>query len=418
MFDSGGVVTFARVNNPGRTVTVVLVDPSGGPLGTLPPFEVAQPWWPEATEIVEGVRERYGAEVTVLRLLRTEPGRRNGGRVTYLASSDKPVPGASEAAGGDVPDLADHPLRAPWARPGGPEEILAWAAREMAAIGRPVLGVAQQRAWNLSAIWRLDTATGPTWLKVVPPFFAHEPAVLTWLHRTVPGRTPVPLVAEPGRLIMDHVSGDDRHDADVVARSAMLTSLVRVQVAALGALGELRAHAVPSLGLAEFKAAATDVVDRRGGEVSRRAAGEPPAEALTALAALIDGLDDRYAAIGACGVPATLVHGDFHSGNVRGDTILDWGDSVLSHPGFDVLCLTTNLDPADARVIEAAWSREWRSHVPGCDPERAIGLLRPVAQLRNAVMYLAFLDSIEPTEWPFHEHDVLPPLLAAADLAR
>ncbi len=397
-----------------RVVTLVLVDPAGNPLGTLPPFEVAQPWWPEASDIVEAVRERHGAEVTVLRLLRTEPGRRSGGRVTYLASTDKPVSDALPH--GDLPELADHPLRAPWARPGGPEEILAWARASMAAIGRPVLGVVQQRAWNLSAIWRLDTAAGPAWLKTVPPFFAHEPAVVSWLHRAVPGRAPVPLVAEPGRLIMDHVSGDDRYDATVAERSAMLTALVEVQVAALGAVDDLRAHGVPLLGPAEFTAAATDVVDRRGGEVSRRAAGEPPAGVLAALAALIDGLDDRFAAIEACGVPTTLVHGDFHSGNVRGETILDWGDSVLSHPGYDLLCLTTNLDPHDARVVEAVWTREWLSRVPGCDPQRAIALLRPVAELRNAFMYLAFLDNIEPTEWPFHEHDVLPPLLAAADL--
>jgi hypothetical protein len=400
----------------GRNVTVVLVDPTGNPLGVLPPFETGQPWWPEASEIVGAVRERHGIEVTVLRLLHTEPGRRHGGRVTYLASTDGPVPGAGPDRP-DAPEPADHPLRAPWARPGGPEELLTWARDRMAAIGRPVLGAVQQRTWNLSAIWRLDTPTGPTWLKVVPPFFAHEPAVLAWLAgAAVPGRAPVPLVAEPGRVIMDRVSGDDQHDAPVAGRVAMVADLVAVQATALGALEELRARGVPSLGAADLKAEATDVVARRGGEASRRAVGEPPAEALAALATLIDGLDDRFAAIGACGVPTTLVHGDFHPGNVRGTTILDWGDSVLSHPGYDLLRISEGLPADDTRLLLSVWSREWRNVVPGCDPEHAVDLLRPAADLRNAVMYAGFLDRIEPSEWPYHARDVLPPLLAAAGL--
>jgi hypothetical protein len=406
----------------GRNVTVVLIDPAGDPIGVLPPFHVEVPWWPGATEIVDAVRERHGAEITVLRLIRTEPGPSHGGRVTYLASTDKPVADAAPLTADDVPELADHPLRAPWARPGGPEEILAWARERMAAAGRPVLGVVQERTWNLSAIWRLETATGPTWLKVVPPFFAHEPAVLTWLHRAVPGRAPVPLVAEPGRVIMDRVSGDDRHDAPADERLPMVRSLVRIQAAALGALDELRAHAVPSLDLADLKLAAIDVIDRRGGEASRRTVGEPPADALAALDRLIDGLDDRIAAIAACGVPTTLTHGDFHAGNVRvaaggAPVILDWGDSVLTHPGFDLLRIREGLPGDGADAVTSAWSAEWRAAVPDCDPERAVDLLGPLAELRNAVMYAGFLDGIEPSEWPYHARDVLPPLLAAANLA-
>lgn len=393
-----------------RVVTLVLVDPAGNPLGTLPPFEVEVPWWPDATAVVEGARARHGLEITVLRLLSTEPGRRNGGRVTYLAST-------GTGANGAPPDPADHPLRAPWARPGGPEEILAWAGERMAAIGRPVLRAEQQRTWNLSALWRLDTPTGPAWLKVVPPFFAHEPAVLAWLHEAVPGRTPVPLVGAPGRVIMDRVAGDDRYDAGLAERVAALVNLVEIQVAAPGSRAALRAAGVPELGLADLGAAAAEVVARRGGGASRRAAGEPPPDALAALAALVDGLDDRFAAIEACGVPMTLVHGDFHAGNLRGDVILDWGDSVLSHPGFDLLRAGEGLAPADADVMIGAWTREWRAAVPGCDPRRAVDLLRPVAELRNAVMYAGFLDRIEPSEWPYHALDVLPPLLAAANLA-
>ena len=64
-------------------------------------------------------------------------------------------------------------------RPRGPDADLAWADAVLAAIGRPRVAPAQQvRTWNLSSLWRLETAGGAAWLKVVPPFFAHEGALL------------------------------------------------------------------------------------------------------------------------------------------------------------------------------------------------------------------------------------------------
>ena len=62
------------------------------------------------------------------------------------------------------------------------------------------------------------------------------------------------------------------------------------------------------------------------------------------------GLPKRIAAIAACGVPDTLVHGDFHPGNVVGPTdayvLLDWGDSFVGNPLIDELAFTERLDAA------------------------------------------------------------------------
>jgi hypothetical protein len=55
--------------------------------------------------------------------------------------------------------------------------------------------------------------------------------------------------------------------------------------------------------------------------------------------------------------------------------------------------------------------------VPGCDPATAVDLLRPVAALHSAATYAAFVDRIEPTEWPYHVADVPYWLHRAAALA-
>jgi hypothetical protein len=123
--------------------------------------------------------------------------------------------------------------------------------------------------------------------------------------------------------------------------------------------------------------------------------------------ALLDGLDLRFTAISGCGMPDTLVHGDFHPGNLRGSTILDWGDSFLGQPVFDLHRMVADLSAADQALLVAAWCRWWRDAVPGCDPERAYALTAPVVALRNAAVYADFLDRIEPSEHPYHADDVL-----------
>jgi len=352
-----------------RVVTLVLVDGSGRPLGALPPYEVATPWWQEVAEVVAGARLHHEVDVTVLRLLVADRTAPPGGHVTYVASV-RDLPGGTRLAPVDV-DLSPHPRRSPWAEPGGPESSLAWAASALAAAGRPLLAATQRRTWNLSTIWRLDTRTGPVWLKQVPWFFAHEAAVLHWLGAVAPGVAPVPVAADTGpancgRMLLDDIPGTDRYDAAHDEQLAMLVDLHRVQVLAADRVPELLALGVP---------------DRRS---------------------------LRTAALDACGLPDTLVHGDFHPGNTRGTAdrrmIIDWGDSVVGHPAIDLLRMCEVAARPDE--LRTAWCALWRAAVPASDPERAVALMRPVAAQRNAEVYAGFIDAIEPSEWPYHASDV------------
>ena len=78
--------------------------------------------------------------------------------------------------------LEQHSLRLPYAEPGGPDKGLVWAAGVLRDLGTQQIGPAlQMRTWNLSAMWRIPVEGGYVWLKWVPPFFAHEGAVLARL---------------------------------------------------------------------------------------------------------------------------------------------------------------------------------------------------------------------------------------------
>src|SRR5690348_7971651 len=191
-----------------RTVRLVFVSPSGEPIGALAPFEVASPWWPEAASVVARARDLHKVEVTVLRLIDALPDPTDafgmGGSVTYAVETAVPPRDLLPWSGSFVED----PKRAAWARPGGPASDLKWADETLRSLGRRRSGRGEQiKTWNLSSVWRLPTRGGDTWLKAVPPFLAHEGAVIGAIG---PPFVPVLLGAEPGRALLGDVPGDDR----------------------------------------------------------------------------------------------------------------------------------------------------------------------------------------------------------------
>ena len=387
---------------PPRQVTLLLCDTAGHLMGALPPFEVEVPWWQEVAGVVTGARERFGVEVIVLRLLEAGTGWGTaGGAVTYLAEGAAVPEAGLVAWSGDDP-LDDHPLRLPYARPGGPAADLAWADAALAAAGCPRTGPAEQmRTWNLSSIWRLPTSDGPTWLKVVPPFFAHEGAMLGRLH---PAVVP-PLVATEGpRVLLADVPGDDHWGAELPVLRRLVTMLVGLQASWSSRIEELQELGTPDWRAPTFVPAAERLLELIEPELDD--------ETTSRLGVIVAGLPDRFGAVADCGLPDSLVHGDFHPGNSRGgadedgrSVLLDWGDCGIGHPLLDQAASMASIRPEQRDELRAYWSALWRSAVPGSDPDRAAELLEPVAALQRALVYRSFLDAVEPAEHIYHSGD-------------
>ena len=393
-----------------REVTLVLCLPDGSVLGALPPFRVEVPWWPQVAPVVAAARAVHGVEATILRLLVAEPGRgMGGGKVAYLAEVVSPPKAALDPWPGTP--TADEPLRLSFARPGGHHDDLAWADAELAKHGTPRTGHAEQvRTWNLSSMWRLPVDGSAAWLKVVPPFFAHESALLAVLDRAV-----VPqLIAGAGpRILIEEIPGTDQYGTVGESLLTMVRALVGLQVEWMGRVDELLA-----LGLPDWR---PEPLQTRAADVVGRTAPELDAAVLGRLERLLEELPRRCEDVASCGLPSTLVHGDFHRGNVRGTddrlVLLDWGDSGVGHPLFDQTAFLENLpDVARAAVLQE-WTRLWLAALPDSDPDRAMRLIRPIAALRHAVIYRGFLDRIEPDERIYHALDPADWLTRAAELA-
>ena len=328
---------------------------------------------------------------------------------TWPRSTTKPAHLQLRAWPGDP--LLGHPNRLGYAEPGGHQLDLDWAAGELAAHGIAMTGApVQVRTWNLSSIWRLPTSEGMTWLKVTPPFCASEAVVMPLLDQTVVPRV---LGAGPHRVLLADVPGRDQYDARGDELRHMVRMLVGLQASWIGRVPELEA-----LGVLDNRAGAAvprihAVVDRNRHELDD--------DTRRALDVLVDGLPERFAALTACGIPDTLVHGDFHPGNVRGTAgdyrILDWGDCAIGHPMLDLRPSLEYFDAHDQLGAVDIWESEWSRQVPGCDARRAAELVRPLGPLFGAVVYQKFLDNIETTERPYHEGDPASALRTATSMA-
>ena len=401
-----------------RQVTLVLCLPTGELLGTTPEFVVEVPWWQEAGPVVDAAMAEFGLDVRILRILDGPAwyGPPAGGRLTYLAEIERPPPAGArpELTAWTGPDpTADHPLRQTWARPGGAVADLSWATDALSRLGISPAGRPQQmRSWNLSSIWRLPTDAGRVWLKVVPPFFGHEAALLTALNGAA---VPEVLAMTSTGMLLADAPGIDQYDAKPEAALQMIRLLVDLQISWVSGVSALLDLGLPDLRGPVLIDPIRDVVQRHADELT--------GSERRALEGLVVGLPARFAALSDCRLPDTLVHGDFHLGNIKGDrdghsfTILDWGDSGVGNPMLDQLAFARFLPDADRPAVDAEWSRLWRTAVPQSEPERAAELLRPVTALREAAVYQRFLDHIEPDEHRYHDGDPVDQLRRAAALA-
>jgi hypothetical protein len=385
-----------------------LVTPKGDPVGCLSAVPVATPWWPDIEPVVQAVRDHHGIDVVVLRLLDTELEQPHGGRVTYLAEVAEPVPAAQRWTGA----LDDHPRRHVFARPSGPAADLAWARARLAERGlRPTTPPTQVRTWNLSSLWRVPVEGQTIWLKVVPDFFAHEGALLA---RMAGAQVPVLLDHDGGRMLLAEIAGEDLHTAELPLLLDMVNRLVDLQRLWGDRVEELLALGLPDWRAPALTAAITGVIERTRDEIS--------AEDRATLADFVRRLPDRFDDVETCGLRDTLVHGDFHPGNFRGDgralTLLDWGDSGVGHPLLDQPAFLDAIPSACAGAVRAHWSQQWSEAVPGSDPAPASVLLAPIAAARQAVIYRNFLDNIEPSEQVYHRADPAKWLTRTAALVR
>ncbi|HUQ55945.1 phosphotransferase, partial [Lentzea sp.] len=293
---------------------IALVSAPSGFAGRTDAIAVDSRWWPEAEPVNRALEQLLGVPTSVLRLVGAEGGERSaGGLVTYHVEAHG-EPDRTKLHPADEP-RADAEFRLPWARPGGPAELVAWADTHVDRTGPAT----QVKTWNLSSVHRLTTSNGTAWLKAVPPFFADEGDVIAMVAAHDPALVPEVIAAAPRRVLLAEVPGEDCWDVTPDQVERIVPRWVAVQNALAGE-SRLPSSAVP---------------------------------------------------MPSFGLPETLVHGDFHPGNWRSSgVVIDWSDAVWGHPALDA-CRLMSFSPDLSDVISRVWSEAWLAHRPDSRPLEA-----------------------------------------------
>jgi hypothetical protein len=235
----------------------------------------------------------------------------------------------------------------------------------------------------------------------------HEGTIIAMVAKDDPTLVPPVLESNPATrtVLLGDIAGEDQYDAPVERLVEMVRRLVALQVRWADRVDELLAA-----GLADYRAVTLPC--RLGALLSRPEIRLTLSTAeLTTLDTLLADLPHRLDALAVCGLPETLVRGDFHPGNWRfgddGLVLLDWGDAGVGHPLFDLAGSFLEQVPEISRDrVRVACLEAWQAEYPGADSTRAAELIEPVAALRAALVYQGFLDGIEPSERPYHAADV------------
>jgi len=211
-----------------------------------------------------------------------------------------------------------------------PEQRASWARTGWWAEAEQWAGLELEpvRLWPLSAVLR----NGPVWFKAVFPLFHHEPAI------TVAVGSPVVHRAdhERGWMLMREVratAADDHHEA--------MRALAAVHRAWTSRVDEALALGAP---------------DRRAPSV----------------------------------LPPTLIHGDFHPGNVVGGTIIDWSDAAVANPLHDVNHYLLHVEEELRGSLIETYAESWpgvdvRAQADACEPETYEYIAQSYAQITAAL---------------------------------
>lgn len=319
-----------------------------------------------------------------------------------LAQPEQRAPLLNYLAENAAHDAID-PRRSPWARPGWFATASAWITAATHELGRTPSGAIEQlRNWSISSLLVAPTTDGSgdsrLFFKAAAalPLFVNEPALTQTLAALFPMHIPTPLkIDRDQRWMLMEDFGTHTWDEDNIDLAPILVAYGTLQRASAQHLDALYA---------------AGCIDRRlnvlATQIDALIADPTTQSALTAdehaeLAALAPTLKARCAEVAAYNLPATLLHGDLHLGNItqRGHEYIffDWTDAAISFPFLDLFQLYFDFDATEARDRwRDAYLELWVEYASPARLREVWELAKPLCALHHAISYLTIVNHIEP----------------------
>ena len=287
-----------------------------------------------------------------------------------------------------------------WARAGWFAEASAWIEVAINELGYVQSGPVQQlRNWSISSLLVAPTTRGKLFFKAAAslPLFVNEPALTQTLATLHPDQLPTPLkIDRDKRWMLMEDFGASTRDA--------LGDAATDYAAIFRAYGQLQRES------AEHLDALRDAgcIDRRLNVLAAQIdplIADPTTQAVLTpeeyaeLITLAPELKARCAKLADYKLPATLLHGDLHPGNItqRNGVYLffDWTDAAIGFPFVDLFLLYFADIDKDERVRDG-YLAAWEGIESPARLREAWELAKPLCALHHAVSYLTIVNHIEP----------------------
>lgn len=311
------------------------------------------------------------------------------------------------AVNGSPTDAPIDVRRAPWARVGWFAQASAWIEEAIGALGYVQTGdVEPLRNWSISSVLTAPTSAGRVYFKAAAalPLFVNEPVLTQTLAQLFPRHLPTPLKIDPQKrwmLMADFgTTARSATDADYAPIMQAYGALQRASVDHLDALH--RAGCINR----RLDVLSTQIDHLIAHPITQSVITPQEFEKLVALAPL---LKERCATLAQYNIPATLLHGDLHMGNIalrdstlrdnttrHGESLFfDWTDAAISFPFFDMIVPYFELDAVEAAPVRDAYLRAWHNDE---SPERLLEaweMAKPLCALHHSISYLTIVENIE-----------------------
>ncbi len=278
-------------------------------------------------------------------------------------------------------------------------EAAQWMSEALTAQGYRLLRAPEAfKNGAISAVLRTETDRGNVYFKVAVklPLFGHEPKLTAALGALYPDMIQAPLAIDEARrwmLTADIGTELRENKPSLETLATVMKTYARLQIDSAAHLDQLFTVGCLDRRL-DVLASQIDGVLADENCLQQLSADER-AEWLACgdrLKALCRQLADYH-------LPYTLVHGDFHGGNIALQDgrirFFDWTDACVGHPFFDLTPLL-NLDDSERDVtLREAYLAEWATYEP---LERlrevyAIGMI--LGSLHQVASYQGIYNSVE-----------------------
>ncbi|YAF95434.1 MAG: aminoglycoside phosphotransferase family protein [Nodularia sp. CChRGM 3473] len=308
--------------------------------------------------------------------------------------------------------------RVPWAKIGWFEKVVSWINSQIYSRNMNVIApIEQVKSQTRSCLLKVTTTSGNIYFKATFGIFYNEPAITNLLSEFYSKNLPDLIVIETQQhwMLMTEFGGKHLGKiTDITQWEEALSLFAKMQIQAVAQINKLLDIGCPNRGIERL----VSQVEPLLADTSTLLV--PPnnprflESEIKRLSFLAPELIAMCYELAMCGIPQTLIHGDFHCENVivtdENFIYFDWSDAAISHPFFDVILFLQDIthqlpDVTDVQVrLRNAYLEPWTVYMPIEQLISVFEKAQPIAALYYAVVSYEVTQNLEASHrWEMEE---------------